>query len=215
MMPMPKMAGFSTSAEAVVINASRSPSERSRPSSRRRCDIRRTQFSTMMMAPSTIRPKSMAPRLIRLAETLKYFIPIRAISMERGIALLTIRPARICSRKRKRIATTSRPPSSRFLVAVCRVRSMREERSRKPISRTPGGSDFWMEATLSLTRSTTTRPFSPISSMAMAKTCSPLPSAVNAPCRIAAPKATSATSPTNTGAPSSTASTMLRMSSRL
>ena len=55
---------------------------------------RRTQFSTMITLESTIRPKSIAPRLIRLAETPVASMMLAANSIDRGIARATIRPPR-------------------------------------------------------------------------------------------------------------------------
>ena len=65
-----------------------------RPSSRCRSDRRRTAFSTMMTAPSTISPKSIAPRLIRLPDRPNAFITITANSSESGMVVATTRPAR-------------------------------------------------------------------------------------------------------------------------
>ena len=72
----------------------------------------------MMTAASTIRPKSIAPRLIRFAEMPKYCMPMMAHSIASGIADETIRPARSCSRNRNRTAITTTPPSIRFFTAV-------------------------------------------------------------------------------------------------
>ena len=50
--------------------------------------------STMMTAPSTISPKSIAPRLIRFPLTPKSFIMPNANSMDSGITEATTSPAR-------------------------------------------------------------------------------------------------------------------------
>ena len=55
------------------------------PSSCERSAIIRTAFSTTMTAPSTIRPKSIAPSDIRLPETPKRRMPMNATSIESGI----------------------------------------------------------------------------------------------------------------------------------
>ena len=84
------------------------------PASLRASASRRTQFSTMMTAASTISPKSMAPRLIRFADTPNRFIPMIATSIDNGITLLTINPARSWSKNRNKTKTTSTPPCSRL-----------------------------------------------------------------------------------------------------
>ena len=55
---------------------------------------RRTQFSTMITLESTIRPKSIAPRLIRLADRPVASMMLAAKSIDSGIASATIRPPR-------------------------------------------------------------------------------------------------------------------------
>ena len=55
---------------------------------------RRTQFSIMITLESTIRPKSIAPRLIRLAEIPVASITLAANSIDSGIARATIKPPR-------------------------------------------------------------------------------------------------------------------------
>ena len=49
--------------------------------------------STIITAPSTIKPKSIAPRLIKLALTPNTFINPKAKSIDSGIADATISPA--------------------------------------------------------------------------------------------------------------------------
>ena len=91
----PNWLAWRTSTVADSIRLSRSSSVSSRPNSSRLSARRRTQFSTIITAASTTIPKSMAPRLMRLAEMPKYFMPIRANSMASGMIELTINPARI------------------------------------------------------------------------------------------------------------------------
>ena len=55
---------------------------------------RRTQFSTMITLESTIRPKSIAPRLIRLADTPVASMMLAAKSIDSGMASATISPPR-------------------------------------------------------------------------------------------------------------------------
>ena len=72
------------------------------------------QFSTMITELSTINPKSIAPRLIRLA-----VIPVRDImfaanSIDRGIAIATTIPARKLPSMTNSTMMTRVPPSRRF-----------------------------------------------------------------------------------------------------
>ena len=56
--------------------------------------IRATTASTMMTAPSTIIPKSMAPKLIRFPLTPNTLIMPKANSMAKGMTEATTSPAR-------------------------------------------------------------------------------------------------------------------------
>jgi hypothetical protein len=70
-----------------------------------------------------MRPKSSAPRLIRLAETPSSRIARNAMRSESGITDAVSRDARNVRRNRNRIAVTRRPPSIRFRKTVCVVRA--------------------------------------------------------------------------------------------
>ena len=72
----------------------------------------------MMTAPSTINPKSNAPKLIRLPLTPKIFIIIMAKNIANGITDATNKPARKFPKKSTRIKMTIKAPSMRFLVTV-------------------------------------------------------------------------------------------------
>ena len=65
-----------------------------RPSSRWRSARCRRLFSAMMTAPSTISPKSSAPRLIRFALSFASSIPVAVISMVTGMTNAVINAAR-------------------------------------------------------------------------------------------------------------------------
>ena len=93
------------------------------------CASRRTQFSIMITLESTIRPKSIAPRLIRLAVTPVASMMFAAKSIDSGIASATIRPPRTLPSNSKRIATTRPPPSVRLRTTVSKVWSIRWVRS--------------------------------------------------------------------------------------
>ncbi len=86
-------------------------------------------FSIITTEPSTIRPKSMAPRLIRFPDSPARRIPVNATSIESGIAELTMRPARRFPSRRSSTTTTSRPPSTRFVATVRIVRRTSSVRS--------------------------------------------------------------------------------------
>ena len=86
-------------------------------------------FSTITTAPSTMIPKSIAPRLMRLPLTPSLVIPAAASSMDKGIAAVTIKAARTLPSSSSRIAATSNAPSARFFQTVRNVASIRSRRS--------------------------------------------------------------------------------------
>ena len=90
---------------------------------------RRRMFSTMTTEPSTIRPKSSAPKLMRFPEMPVRTMPTKAASIERGIASDTMRPPLRLPRRNRRTATTSKPPSTRFFLTVSIVLRTRSVRS--------------------------------------------------------------------------------------
>src|SRR3989304_5238620 len=87
MIPIPKTIGRATSrADSKIAWTNPSPSFLSA-----RC---RVVFSTITTLPSTIIPKSMAPSVMRLAESRSQCIPRKENSMESGITTATMRAAR-------------------------------------------------------------------------------------------------------------------------
>ncbi len=129
MISTPNRLGFITSADALAATSKRSSRVRTRPS---RCCVspkRRRQFSTMITAPSTIRPKSSAPRLIRLAEIRFCTMPVMVISMVSGMTAAVIRAARRLPSSANSTAITSSAPSIRFVRTVAMVRSTSAVRS--------------------------------------------------------------------------------------
>ena len=68
--------------------------------------------------PSTTIPKSMAPRLIRLAETPKIRIMINAKSMAKGMTEATMSPALTLPRKMMSTTKTINAPSMRLYTTV-------------------------------------------------------------------------------------------------
>ncbi|MNK70526.1 hypothetical protein D3C87_899500 [compost metagenome] len=86
--------------------------------------------SSITMAPSTIIPKSIAPKDNRLAGISVKCINIKAINNESGMVMATNRAPRQLPRKRISTRMTSTIPSSSVLDTVCRVLSTRLVRSR-------------------------------------------------------------------------------------
>ena len=161
---------------------------------------RRMQFSTTITAPSTISPKSSAPKLIRFADTPARTMPVMVISMARGITAAVMSAALRLPSSRNSTTITSSAPSSRFLRTVAIAFSTRLVRSYTVSSRTPSGSDGRMSSSALDTRCATAREFSPTSMNAVPSTVS-RPSRVAAPVRSCRPRPTSATSCTRTGMP--------------
>ena len=87
------------------------------------------QFSTMMTAPSTMSPKSSAPRDIRFALTLVSTMPVMSISIESGITSAVSNAARTLPSINNSTATTSTAPSSRLFCTVAMVFSTSTVRS--------------------------------------------------------------------------------------
>ena len=78
---------------------------------------------------STTRPKSIAPRLSRLAAIPKRSMPEKAKSKDKGIARATSSPARRLPRKMNSTAMTSKPPSKRLPRTVAMTWSTSSVRS--------------------------------------------------------------------------------------
>ena len=87
------------------------------------------QFSTIIIAPSTSKPKSSAPKLIRFALTLVCTMPVIVINMAKGITAAVSNDARILPSRRKSTTITSNAPSNRFVFTVSRVFSTNLVRS--------------------------------------------------------------------------------------
>ena len=74
--------------------------------------------STIITAPSTIKPKSIAPKLIKLALTPKTFIIPKANSIDNGIAEATIKPALKFPKNSTNTKMTINAPSIKFFSTV-------------------------------------------------------------------------------------------------
>ncbi len=88
-------------------------------------DNRLIQFSTMITAPSTIKPKSSAPKLIKLADTSVLTMPDIVASIAKGITAAVISAARTFPSKTNSTTMTSKAPSTRFFCTVSMVLSTR------------------------------------------------------------------------------------------
>ena len=154
-----------------------------------------------MTAPSTIRPKSSAPKLIRLALTLVCTMPVMSISMDIGITIAVSRAARTLPSITNKTTTTNTAPSSRFFCTVAMVLSTSTVRLYTGSAVIPLGSVLLISTSLAETASETLRLLPPSNMTAVPNTVSS-PSRVAAPVRSCLPKPTSATSATVTGIPS-------------
>ncbi|MNV58357.1 hypothetical protein D3C71_1507250 [compost metagenome] len=96
----------------------------------------------MITAPSTIKPKSSAPKLIRLPLTPNVFIMLMAKSRDSGMTEATIKPALRLPRNSTRTSMTMRAPSKRLCSTVPMALFTIFVRSRKGSIRTPLGSVF-------------------------------------------------------------------------
>ena len=83
----------------------------------------------MITLESTIRPKSIAPKLIRLADRPVASMMLAANSIDSGIASATIRPPRRFPSMASSTKMTSAPPASRLCSTVLSVRLIRWVRS--------------------------------------------------------------------------------------
>jgi len=86
--------------------------------------------STMMTEPSTIRPKSIAPRLMTEATVpVRYIIP-KAKSSDSGMTRATTMPARRLPSSSTSTKMTISPPSARLTLTVRMTRETSSSRSR-------------------------------------------------------------------------------------
>ena len=142
--------------------------------------------STIITAPSTISPKSIAPRLIKFPDTPKTFINATANSIAKGITEATIKPERIFPRKRTKTNITINAPSIKFFCTVLMALSTNSLLSRKGSISTPSGKVFRIWSILSFTRPTTSEALLSFNSNTIPPTAS-LSFLVSAPYRVAVP----------------------------
>ena len=104
--------------------------------------MRNTVLSTIITAPSTIIPKSIAPKLIKLAQTSKTFINIKANNNDKGMVEATIKPPRQLPNKKISTKITINAPSIRLVETVEVVSPINLLRSNNGSIMTPSGNDF-------------------------------------------------------------------------
>jgi hypothetical protein len=75
-------------------------------------------FSIITTAPSTSRPKSIAPRLIKLPDMPVPYMAMTAASIESGIAAATTTPARTLPSSSSSTPITSTAPSTMLWATV-------------------------------------------------------------------------------------------------
>ena len=141
--------------------------------------------STMMTAPSMMIPKSMAPKLIKLASTLNKYIMDKANNKLKGMTEATTSPERKLPSNKTTTNTTIRQPKTRFSTMVSVVRPINSDRSKNPLITIPSGRVDSISAILALTRSMVPLLSAPLSIITCPKTFSPWPLAVMAPNRLA------------------------------
>jgi len=197
----PNTAGLKTSAVLWVTSSKRSFKLNNRPCFVCAWANRRSAFSTTITAPSTIKPKSIAPRLIRLPETLLAAIPVIANNILSGITIAVINAALKLPSNANKITITKMAPSSRFCCTVAIVLSTSVVRLYIAWAITPSGRLKFTWVNLSATAWETVLLFSPINIKAVPKTVS-LPFWVAAPVLSCLPSLTKATSFILTGASS-------------
>ena len=117
--------GRPTSLAASIITLRRSASFMPSFFSASRCMM----FSITITAPSTMMPKSIAPRLSRLAGTPMIFRPKNVDSNASGMITTTARLARTFDKNRYSTSATSSAPSTRFLNTVVSVLPISQVRS--------------------------------------------------------------------------------------
>ena len=126
---MPKTAGRKTSLVLAVTSNKRSCTVNKRPYFFCAKPKRRNAFSTTITAPSTMMPKSIAPKLIRLPETRFIAMPVIANSMLSGMTNATINAARILPNRANKTAITNTAPSNKLVRTVSMVLSTKVVRS--------------------------------------------------------------------------------------
>jgi hypothetical protein len=126
----------------------------------------------MMTAPSTISPKSSAPRLIRFAETPAFSMPMLVSSIVIGITSAAISAARKLPSSTNSTTMTSTAPSARLRATVAIVELTSSVRLRTGFTTTSTGSARPISLSRLSTPVETVRLFSPIRITAVPTTTS-------------------------------------------
>ncbi|MNI38577.1 hypothetical protein D3C73_927270 [compost metagenome] len=172
MISWPKAAGLTIWRAALAATPRRSLRVRARPRSARFWPSRSRVFSTTTTAPSTSRPKSSAPRLIRFPLMPKRFMPMTANRKLIGIIRAVIVAARMFPSSRNSTTMTSRAPSVRFLATVFMVELTRALRFSTGSATMSGGRLALICSSRSAEAWATVRLFSPASIRAVPITAS-------------------------------------------
>ena len=133
------------------------------------------QASTIITAPSTISPKSNAPKLIKLPLTPNKFIRITAINIAIGITEATIKPALILPKKNIKTNNTINAPSIKLVPTVFIELFTILVRSKNGSSTTPSGNVFLICSIRSLIFWITILLFAPFNIITTAPDTSPFP----------------------------------------
>ena len=157
--------------------------------------------STIITAPSTINPKSIAPKLIKLALTPNKFIKPNANNKDSGMADATIKPALKFPRNSINTKITMSAPSIKFFSTVPIALFTRSVLSKNGSIITSSGSDACTVFIRSFTLATTAELLAPFTINTIPPTTSFSPLYVIAPYRGGLPNCTLATSLINIGVP--------------
>ena len=139
----------------------------------------------MITAPSMMIPKSIAPKLIKLASTPKIYINESANKRLSGMTEATTNPERRLPKSSTTTKITIKLPKMRFSATVNVVLAISSLRSRKGLMEMPGGKVDCISATRFFTASITALELASFSIMTCPKTFSPSPFPVMAPKRLA------------------------------
>ena len=126
----------------------------------------------MITAPSTIKPKSNAPRLIKFPETLFLTMPVIVISIEIGITAAVINAALIFPSSRNKTTITNKAPSKRFFSTVVIALLTKSVRSYIGFAFIPSGKVLLISCNFTATLFATSWLFSPINIIAVPRTVS-------------------------------------------
>ncbi len=117
----------------------------------------------MITAPSTMIPKSIAPKDIKFAHTPNCFIKINANNRDKGITEAVIKPPRKLPNNNTKTKITISEPSIKFFSTVLVVLPINSLRLKNGAIYTPSGKDFCISSIRFCTFSITVPGLSPLS----------------------------------------------------